>query len=656
VRREAAGLRLTVTAFAAAGPDSAATRLLARYQVENPGASARRTRLFLALRPMQVNPPWQFLATQGGFARIDRFTLERNGWVVAGGWGLAGSDATVTVTGTAPDTLGATAFEGGDVTDWLAAGTVPPAPSAADPAGLASGALAYDLALPAGGAGEVWLELPLAGAAPSALLPTDRAGAAATGARLLAAEERRWAELLDRAGLELGGPGAEVARALRTNLAYILLNRDGPALRPGSRSYARSWIRDGALMSLALLRLGHAAEVRDYIRWYAPYQFPSGKVPCCVDVRGADPVPENDSHGELVYLVAEYFRFTGDTALVQEVWPRVAAAAAYIDTLRQQRLTPEYAAGARRLFHGLLPESISHEGYSAKPMHSYWDDLWGLGGLEDAAFLARVLGRDAAAAGWSAQAASFRGDIVASMQASMADHHADYLPGAAELGDFDATSTAIGLLPLGDLGWLPEPALHRTFERYWSEFVARRDGQKPWDNYTPYEWRVVGAFARLGWRQRAGEALRFFMADRRPPAWNEWAEVVWRDPATPRFIGDMPHTWVAAEFIRSVLDLLVYEREDALVVGAGVPLEWLDGAGVAVRRLGTRFGALDLQMRRQGDVTRVRLAGDLRLPGGGIVVALPGERITMNGREMHAGSGGAVVRSLPAEIEIRGNR
>ena len=39
--------------------------------------------------------------------------------------------------------------------------------------------------------------------------------------------------------------------------------------------------------------------------WYAPYQFASGKVPCCVDARGADPVPENDSQGEFIYAVAE---------------------------------------------------------------------------------------------------------------------------------------------------------------------------------------------------------------------------------------------------------------------------------------------------------------------------------------------------------------
>jgi len=31
---------------------------------------------------------------------------------------------------------------------------------------------------------------------------------------------------------------------LRSSLAHILLSRVGPVLRPGTRSYARSWIRD----------------------------------------------------------------------------------------------------------------------------------------------------------------------------------------------------------------------------------------------------------------------------------------------------------------------------------------------------------------------------------------------------------------------------
>ncbi len=56
----------------------------------------------------------------------------------------------------------------------------------------------------------------------------------------------------------------------------------------------------------------------------------------------------------------------------------------------------------------------------------------------------------------------------------MRTHKIDYLPGAAELGDFDATSTTIALAPVGETQMLPPNELHATFERYWEQFVARR--------------------------------------------------------------------------------------------------------------------------------------------------------------------------------------
>ena len=96
--------------------------------------------------------------------------------------------------------------------------------------------------------------------------------------------------------------------------------------------------------------------------------------------------------------------------------------------------------------------------------------------------------------------------------------------------------------------------------------------------------RNVGTFVRLGWRERAHELLDFFMADRRPAAWNQWAEVVGRDPREPRFVGDMPHGWVASDYIRSVLDLFAYERDGdhALVLAAGVPPAGSTATGIAV--------------------------------------------------------------------------
>src|SRR5205823_5447811 len=126
-------------------------------------------------------------------------------------------------------------------------------------------------------------------------------------------------------------------------------------------------------------------------------------------------------------------------------------------------------------------------------------------------------------------------DLLASLKATMAAHRIDFLPGSAELGDFDATSTTVGLNPLGGLDFLPRAAVERTFERYYQESIRARRAGGPWEAFTPYEWRTVGAFIRLGWRARAHEAMDFFLDHRRPAEWNQWAEVVFRDPRTPRF-------------------------------------------------------------------------------------------------------------------------
>ena len=156
--------------------------------------------------------------------------------------------------------------------------------------------------------------------------------------------------------------------------------------------------------------------MREFIAWYAPFQYANGKVPCCVDHRGADPVPEHDSHGELIFLIAEYTRLTGDSAAARANWPRIVAAVGYIDTLRRQRLTPEYDAPDKRHFRGILPPSISHEGYSAKPMHSYWDDFFALRGLKDAAELAVTLGETGEARRIGALADTFRVDLITSIE------------------------------------------------------------------------------------------------------------------------------------------------------------------------------------------------------------------------------------------------
>ena len=584
-------LALNVTAFGMG--DRSRSQLLSRYTVENGSTRARTVTLVLALRPFQVNPPSQFLNTPGGVARMHALAWDGTALVIDGVRRVFPLQR--------PGEAFVAPFEAGNLPDLLTAARRPDAQAVEDANGFPSAALLYRLEVPAGGARSVSLVAPLAG---SASLP------AGDPARWMRKQERAvaslWKARLNRVGLRLPAAGKPLADTLRTALAHVLINRAGPALQPGARAYARSWIRDGALTSEALLRLGHERVVREFADWFAPYQFASGKVPCCVDWRGADPVPENDSHGEWIYLVGEYHRFTRDTAWLRTMWPSVSRAVNYMESLRLQERGAKNAVEARLAYFGLMPPSISHEGYSDRPAYSYWDDFWALTGYRSAIEIAQFLGRDNEARAIANQREEFRDDLHNSIRASVARHRIDFIPGSADRGDFDATSTTIALSPGAEGRSLPQEWVRATFERYWREFVARRDGRQDWDAYTPYEIRTIGSFVRLGWRERSGELLEYFMADRRPAAWNQWAEVVGREARKPRFIGDMPHGWVASDFIRSALDLFAYERENdrSLVLAAGVPVAWMDGAGVTVEGLRTPWGTLGYTLRRDRIASR----------------------------------------------------
>ncbi|HUE30640.1 MAG TPA: coagulation factor 5/8 type domain-containing protein, partial [Verrucomicrobiae bacterium] len=335
-----------------------------------------------------------------------------------------------------------------------------------------------------------------------------------------------------------------------------------------------------------------------------------------------DPTVEHDSHGELAWGVVEVFRLTRDHAFLHELWPHVKRAADAIAALRAERTGDAWSASP---CFGLLPESISHEGYASRPVHSYWDDYFAVCGLAAAAEAADVVGEADAAARIAALRDAMRRDLHASIARTRAQHDIDFLPGSVELADFDPTSTAIALDPAGEGARLPRAVLERTFERYWEEFEARRLGKTEHDAYTPYEVRTATALLLLGWKGRALGLLEWLVGDQRPPAWRQWPEVAHRERRVPRFLGDLPHGWVAASFVRAMRRLVAYEREEdgALVVGAGVPEAWvLEAPGLRVRGLPTRFGALDLAMSADG-VDRVRVALSGVRPPGGIVLDSP---------------------------------
>ncbi|MGW8187432.1 MAG: discoidin domain-containing protein, partial [Desulfobacterales bacterium] len=481
-------LTMTVTAFAV--PAQLGPVLLLRYRLANMAQAAKSVLFFAALRPFQVTPTWQSWQSFGGVSRVRKLAF-RDGVIHING-------NRVVIPLSSPVGFGGAPFAAGGVTRYLAMGDLPPQTQVTDDFGFASGALRFDMNLGPGLHEDVYLAIPFdtneglkEQAARTLLL-----GRSLTGPEAHKQAVRNWEAKLNDVQFNLPSSAQPLADTFKTAAAHILINRAGPALCPGPRRYTRSWIRDGAIMGAALLRAGHPDAIRDFVHWYAGFQKNDGNIPDSTGRDGPEWLPEFDAYGQFIFAIMEYYRFSGDKSFLVEMWPAVLKALAFMEGLRMKRLTKAYQTQEKRAFYGLLPESMSHEGYMAHPVHAYWDDFWAVRGLRDAAQMAEVLGDDTEAARLTRLKHVFSEDVRASLATTIARHGIDFIPGSVELGDFDPTATAIAVALLDELSLLPRAETDNTFEKYLMGFRKRKSGSVVWNNYSAYEIRIIGALVR----------------------------------------------------------------------------------------------------------------------------------------------------------------
>ncbi len=647
-------------------PDATTPVLMARYEFEMAARDHASVTPALALRPFQVNPPWQFLNNPGGAAKVS--SIERvgdDGFRVNSedsprGWAFRVSPT--------PDQVVMRALASGEAGVETPIEAERAMSSVHDPLGAASMAAMWRRRTSRGGAFEVYIAVPMVAGGESRAI---------TATEYIAARNETsaaWMERVENVRFTVPESAQPLVDTAYSQLASILINRDGPAIQPGSRSYERSWIRDGCLTSAALHAFGFHNETREFLEWYADHLFESGKVPCVVDRRGPEPVTENDSHGEFIFAILDDYQYTRDTAFLERMFPKVRKVVGHIEAIRATRLTPEFETDTTRqepgkpavpvrAFRGLVPESISHEGYSSKPMHSYWDDFFTLRGLRDAARIADLVGEKKTATAWNALANDFEKDLTASIQLVQAAHGIDYVPGCVELGDFDSTSTTIAVWPCDAVNETLRPSFLRTFDRYWDNFTER-EATSMWEAYTPYELRHVGSLVRLGERERANRVLGWYMAHQRPTGFRHWAEVVFRDADTPKFIGDMPHTWCGSDYLNSFRSMFVYEKNESrtdgsLVLFAGVPHEWAGNTdGVGFADVSTHFGVLSANYADAAGARAVVTVSSKNgvSPPGGLELALPHpsppRSVLVNGEERDA-TRPIVIGTIPSGSSVR---
>lgn len=575
-----------------------------RIRVANRGNQARRLRLYVLVRPYRLN---------GNLSRADKIEV-------------AGTDVTVdgrlfARLSSAPAASGTCPLLDGDVSQWAARGEVPL--GGGQPSrGPAAAALAWDIALEPG---QQWaLEIAAPQARDGNLNPM-------TFAQALGEAAAWWRDRIGRTKWNL--PEPRVANAARANAAYMLVSMDGDQPHPGPLNYDAFWCRDSAYQIAAMLRMGLFEEARAAAEVYVKIQRPDGEFPSIVssDYNPVGP-HEWDAQGQGIYSLVQVYRFTRDRAWLERIYPTLRRACEFLERVRLENTTDEVRQKPPPLCYafGILTPSVSAEDLGPGDWHHYWDDFWAVLGWRDAEYAARQLGREDDARWMKTAGDELLSATMESIRQVMAHYGIDYIPNGPE--DKDSSSMARGTSPGLWPGMIldpDDPLTIRSFDVYWQKWIEPTGGgYVHWGSVWGYGMELAACYVLLGQRERAWTMLRWHLDHQSAPGVYAWGESF--DPKTGRFRGgDMPHTWVGADYINLLRTCLMYEKGDQLVLLAGVPAEWLRGQkAFSVAGMPTYWGDLDMTVTPAGasadGKVHVRLGGACSPPRGFLLALPPG--------------------------------
>ena len=496
-----------------------------------------------------------------------------------------------------PDSVSVADFDGGDVVRLIDAGPRPTARSLRSASGLLSAACEFAFSLRPGESASVNVSAPMR---------DDVALRANVVFDALRQRVRRaWRKKLGRRKIVVGD--REVTDTLEAQIAFILVNATRYAFKPGPRNYDRTWIRDGSSQALALMWAGEIEAAKRYVLWYAERIYKNGLVPPILNVdgsvnRGYGSDIEFDAQGEFVGIAADVYRVSRDRAFLGKVFEPVVRATKFIEELcartdaaRPGNALPRIARavdqprGLQQAFLQLLGRLFRFERLAQLPISGARDRRW----------------RDRRSRKSAGE--TFAASLTRSIRMTAAEMGTKLIPGSADREDVDPTSTSIAFEPCRVDDALPPELIASTYDRA-AERVAAISAPGFTGNYSPYELRNINAFVALGRFDDAFRLLTKMLDSRRPRGWRGWAEVVWGEARAPDYVGDMPHTWIAAEFFTAIRRMLLRENGDTLELFRAAPDAWWENGGVALNDLPTAFGVASLRARRDRSQATVDLA------------------------------------------------
>lgn len=389
--------------------------------------------------------------------------------------------------------------------------------------------------------------------------------------------------------------------------------KDGQiSFQVGPTCYRGLWIVDGAFISEAAAILGKGEDARNGIANTLSFQKPSG------EFAKLNPSFWKEN-GVVLWTCVRHAMLTQDKEWLLSIWDSLSRTVGFIRELRERTSRTETP-----LDDGLIPAGYIDGGLNGgTDIPEYSNVLWNLIGIKAMIQGALWLGKDDDASMWQKE-------------------FDDFYRCFREASERDVATDGYGNIYLNDImdpedRNLPQRAQWTFCQSiYPGQLFDENDklasGTMDMLETTLQEGMVIGTgwlesgiwnyFASfyghanlwLGRPDKAIDALYAF-ANHASPMY------VWREEHNPRdlhrcFVGDMPHNWASAEFIRLLVHLLAIDRGSEIHLLEGMPEEWLQpGMRTGLKEVSTPFGKLTFDIvvsddGRYADLDLRPLSGD----------------------------------------------
>ncbi|RIJ50828.1 hypothetical protein D1614_02590 [Maribellus luteus] len=366
----------------------------------------------------------------------------------------------------------------------------------------------------------------------------------------------------------------------------------------GPTCYRGLWIVDGSFLLETSAMVDKGSDARDGIEYMLSFQQPNGKF-------GKLNPTFWKENGIVLWTCVRHAMLTQDKDWLRSIWPQLRKTVGFIKEMRKMTLENDIL-----LDDGLIPPGEIDGGLGGgKDKGEYTNIYWNLLGFKAIVQAAEWIGENDDAREWQREYDDFYATFQKAAHRDMVtDTYGNrYLPIPMDpkyhsLPQRAQWAFCQGVYP-GQLFSQNDPIAKGTMDMLHTTLQEGMVMGTGWiiDGIWNYFAGFYGhACLWMGEGDRAVKSLYAFA--------NHASHLLaWREEHNPRdlprhFVGDMPHNWASAEFIRLAVHLLAIDRGNELHLFEGLPKEWVQaGMETSLKDIATPFGKLSFNLKVDED-------------------------------------------------------